>query len=124
MNPFTSVMIREVLESGGLEKHIGKLKQGYQEQASAMVEALRQHLPEAVFEPPQGGFFIWLHLPGHIHALELRRQAPAFKVDFRPGTLFSSRNGLENYMRLCFVHYEKAAIQEGVWRLKHCLAGS
>ncbi len=41
--------------------------------------------------------------------------------DFRPGTLFSSRDGLKNQIRLCFVHYEEGEIREGILRLKECL---
>ena len=124
MNPFTSALVRGVIESGGLEKNIGKLRQVYQEQLSAMDEALRLHLPFAVYEIPQGGYFFWLRFPNHVNTRELRKKAPAFKVDFRPGTLFSSRNGLENYMRLCFIHYEEDEIREGVLRLKECLKGA
>lgn len=121
MNPFTSALVRGLVESGGLEKNIGKLRYIYQEQVSAMDEALRLHLLEAVYQIPQGGYFFWVRFPDYIHTRELRKQAPAFKVDFRPGTLFSSRNGLQNYMRLCFVHYDKEKIREGVLRLQHCL---
>src|SRR5258706_2167445 len=124
MNPFTSAMVRGILESGGLEKNIGKLRQIYQNQASVMDEALRLHLPDAVYEIPQGGYFFWLSLPDPINTIELRKKAPAFKVDFRPGALFSSRNQLQNYMRLCFAHYDKAQIEEGILRLKECMAGN
>src|SRR5262249_25197513 len=48
MNPFTSAIIRGVIESGDLEKNIGRLRLVYQKQASAMNEALRRHIPEAV----------------------------------------------------------------------------
>src|SRR5258706_9782158 len=92
LNPFTSALVRSILESGGLEKNIGKLRQIYQNQASVMDEALRLHLPDAVYEIPQGGYFFWLSLPDPINTIELRKKAPAFKVDFRPGALFSSRN--------------------------------
>jgi 2-aminoadipate transaminase len=124
MNPFTSAIVRGILESGGLEKNIGKLRQLYQSQVMAMDEALRLHLPEAAYEIPRGGYFIWLRLPATINASELRKKAAAFKVDFRPGTLFSSRDGLENYMRLCFVHYETNEIKEGILRLKNCLTSN
>ena len=123
MNPFTSAMVRSVIESGGLENNIGKLKHVYQNQVMAMDEALRLHLPDAVYKVPQGGYFFWVRLNDHINAKELRKTASAFKVDFRPGALFSSRNGLEYYMRLCFIHYEEDEIKEGVLRLKECLKG-
>ena len=122
MNPFTSAMVRGIIESGELESNIGKLKHVYQNQVTAMDEALRLHLPDAAYKVPHGGYFFWVRLNDHVNANELRKTAPAFKVDFRPGALFSSRSGLENYMRLCFIHYEEDEIKEGVLRLKECLA--
>lgn len=122
MNPFTSAMVRGIIESGELESNIGKLKHVYQNQVTAMDEALRLHLPDAAYKVPHGGYFFWVRLNDHVNANELRKTAPAFKVDFRPGALFSSRKGLENYMRLCFIHYEEDEIKEGVLRLKECLA--
>jgi 2-aminoadipate transaminase len=78
-------------------------------------------LPDAVYKVPQGGYFFWVRLDDRVNASELRKKVSTFKVDFRPGALFSSRNGLENYMRLCFIHYEVDDIQEGILRLKECL---
>jgi DNA-binding transcriptional MocR family regulator len=86
-----------------------------------MNSALHQHLPEVEYFVPQGGYFFWLRLPEKIDAKELRQSAAGFKVDFRPGALFSSRNRLKNHIRLCFVHYEEEKIQEGILRLKECL---
>lgn len=120
MNPFTSALVRGVVESGGLEKNIGRLKQIYQEQVAVIDEALRLHLPESVYQIPQGGYFYWVRFP-NINTRELRQKASTFKVDFRPGALFSSQNGLSNFMRLCFVHYEAERLREGVLRLKDCL---
>ena len=123
LNPFTSAMLRDLIESGGLEKNINNLIGIYRSRLNILNTALRQHLPKLDFQASQGGYFLWLRLPNHVNANELRKKAPAFKVDFRPGTLFSSRSGLENYMRLCFIHYEEDAIKEGVLRLKDCLKG-
>jgi DNA-binding transcriptional MocR family regulator len=121
LNPFTSAMIRGLVESGGLEKNIEALRLRYARQVQVMDEALRRHLPEAVYVIPQGGYFFWIRFPSHVNTRELRQKASAFKVDFRPGALFSSRGDLGDYMRLCFVHYEETQIHEGVLRLKHCM---
>jgi 2-aminoadipate transaminase len=86
-----------------------------------MDSALRHHLPDVKYIAPHGGYFFWLRLPETMDAKELRQNALSFKVDFRPGTLFSSRNGMNNRIRLCFVHYEEKEIQEGILRLKECL---
>ena len=124
LNPFTSAIICDVLESGGLENNVHKLKEIYRARSIVLDTALRQHLPELRHPTPRGGYFLWLRLPDHSDAKELRKKAATFQVDFRPGALFSSRNGLENYMRLCFIHYEETEIKEGVVRLTACLKGA
>jgi DNA-binding transcriptional MocR family regulator len=86
-----------------------------------MDEALRQHIPEAVYAVPHGGYFFWLKFPESMDLGALRERASAFKVDFRPGALFSSSGGLKNYMRLCFVYYEPDQIEEGIKRIRQCL---
>jgi len=121
LNPFTSAIVRGVIESGGLEKNIGKLRNIYRDQVRAMDEALRLHLPDVEYSIPHGGYFFWLRLSKDTDAAELRKRASSFKVDFRQGALFSSQGGLKNYMRLCFVQYEEEKIEEGVRRLKRCL---
>jgi len=122
MNPFTSAMIRGVIESGDLEKHIGELRNIYQNQLSAMDEALSLHLSQLVYQIPKGGFFLWLRLPEHIQAKELRQHAQAFKIDFRQGTIFSINGRSQNFIRFCFAHYNEALIKQGILRLRECLA--
>jgi DNA-binding transcriptional MocR family regulator len=121
LNPFTSAIVRGVIESGGLENNINKLINIYRSRIHTMDSALRQYLPDLEYSTPHGGYFFWLRLPDSIDAKELRKKAPEFKVDFRPGSLFSSTSGLKNYIRLCFVHYEEKEIEEGVIRLSQFL---
>jgi 2-aminoadipate transaminase len=121
LNPFTSAIVRGVIESGGLENNIIKLIDVYGARLHVMDSALRKHLPNAQYSVPEGGYFFWLRFPEKKDARELRRHAQSFKVDFRPGTLFSSRDGLKDRLRLCFVHYEKEQIEEGILRLKKCM---
>jgi 2-aminoadipate transaminase len=121
MNPFTSAVVSAIIESGGLEDNVNKLVKIYGARLHIMKSALRQHLPELQYSVPEGGYFFWLRFPETTDARELRRHAQSYKVDFRPGTLFSSRDGLKNRMRLCFVHYGEEKIEEGILRLKQCL---
>jgi 2-aminoadipate transaminase len=122
LNPFTSAIVCEVIKSGGLETNISKLINIYGARLQIMDAALRQHLSNIHYSVPGGGYFFWLRLPEKTDAKELRKNAQFFKVDFRPGTLFSSRDGLKNQIRLCFVHYEEKEIREGILRLKECLS--
>jgi DNA-binding transcriptional MocR family regulator len=89
----------------------------------AMCTALRRRLPESVrFTRPQGGFFVWLELPAGMDAGLLLPEAVARKVEFMPGTQFSSRGGLNNYLRLSFAYYETPELLEGVERLAGVIA--
>jgi 2-aminoadipate transaminase len=124
LNPFTSAIVRGVIEADGLESNINKLINIYRSRLQKMNSCLQEHLPGAEYVLPGGGYFFWLRLPEKIDAKELRKNAPVFNVDFRPGTLFSSRNGMQNHIRLCFVHYEEKDIQEGILRLKECLSSA
>jgi 2-aminoadipate transaminase len=120
MNPYTSALVRGLIESGGLVKNIVGLRKEYALRLDALRAALRQYLPKAKYSIPQGGFFFWVQLPG-VDAGELRRKAQELKVDFRQGELFSSRNGMQEYLRLSFCFYRPEAIEEGVKRLGRCL---
>lgn len=121
LNPFTSAIVREVIECGGLQANLDKLIHIYRARLHAMHAAVQEHLSNVQYAVPQGGYFFWLRLPEGTDTRELRKHAGSFNVDFRPGTLFSSRNGLKNQIRLCFVHYEADKIEEGILRLKLCL---
>jgi 2-aminoadipate transaminase len=121
LNPFTSAIIRGVIESGGLDNNLNKLINIYRSRLHVMNSALQEQLPDIEYVVPGGGYFFWLRLPEKIDARVLRKSARFFKVDFRPGTLFSSRGELKNQIRLCFVHYEEGEIREGILRLKECL---
>lgn len=121
MNPFTSAIVRFIIESGHLEQNISKLISIYRSRLAVMEIALRQYLPDSVFTIPQGGYFFWVRLPGSINAQELQEKAKAFKVGFRPGVRFSSAGGLQDYIRLSFSFYKPEQIQEGLRRLRSCL---
>jgi 2-aminoadipate transaminase len=121
LNPFTSTVVREVIEAGDLEENVNRLIEIYRHRLMLMDSALRQHLPEVTYILPRGGFFFWARLPTEIDASQLRKKAQALQADIRQGALFSSRKGWKNYMRLCFVFHEENEIVEGIVRLKECL---
>jgi 2-aminoadipate transaminase len=121
LNPFTSAIVRGVLESGGLDQNIVSLVTIYKQRIKAMDSALRRRLPRAGYAVPQGGYFFWIRLPDNVDALALQRKAEAFKVNFRPGVRFSSQDGLHDYIRLCYVFYGPEQIEDGIIRLKNCL---
>jgi len=123
LNPFTSAIVQELIDAGDLEKNIANLIATYHSRLRVIDAALRRELPQAEYETPQGGYFFWVRLPG-VDAGQLRDEAKAFHIGFRQGVLFSSRDGMRDYVRLCYTFYDEEKIEEGVRRLSQCLSSS
>jgi DNA-binding transcriptional MocR family regulator len=121
MNPFTSAIVRGVIESGDLDKHLQKLISIYRRRLIKMDTLLKEHLPAFAYTVPQGGYFFWVRLPEATNAVEFRKRANQHNVDVRPGTLFSCVGGLQKNIRLCFARYEEKQIEQGILQLKECL---
>jgi DNA-binding transcriptional MocR family regulator len=121
LNPFTSAVVRGLVEDGGLKANIEHLCATYRERAAAMDAALRLSIPGAAYQAPRGGYFFWVRLPGGADASALMQRAEACQVSFRPGVRFSSRGGLKEYVRLCFAYYEAGPLTEGIARLARAL---
>jgi DNA-binding transcriptional MocR family regulator len=120
LNPFTSAIVRELIETGDLKKNIDHLIATYQARLKIMDEALRKDLPQAEFVTPQGGYFFWVRLLGADMG-QFREKAREFDIGFRQGVLFSSRERMRDYMRLCFAFYDEEKIEEGIRRLRKCV---
>lgn len=116
MNPFTSAIVRGLIEAGGLRENIARLIQAYTSRVEGMNASLKRHIPAAEFRKPHGGYFFWVRVPG-CDVEAVRKQAQAQQVDFRPGRLFSSQEGLRDYMRLSISFYESEEIEAGLQRL-------
>lgn len=121
LNPFTSAIVRTIIETGGLEQNIAKLISIYRTRLAIMDGALRHDLPDLRYQVPTGGYFIWARLPEGILAKDVEPKAETLKVGFRSGNLFSSQGGMQEYIRLCFVYYEAADLEQGILRLKQAL---
>lgn len=121
LNPFTSAIVRGILETGALEKNIAKLVSIFSSRVVMMDSLLRQHLPDVNYSVPQGGYFFWVSLPGQVDAEEFQKKAEMFKVGFRAGVRFSSQGGMRDRIRLSCVFYSPEEIETGILRLKQCL---
>lgn len=121
LNPFTSSIVRGLIEKGDLDKNIASLVDELGRRMKAMDGAIKKNLPQVKYISPHGGYFFWLQAPG-VDGQELQKKAKEFQVGLRPGIRFSSRNGLTDYIRLSISHYGVSDIEEGILRLKKCLA--
>ena len=118
LNPFTSAVVGRALELG-LAEHLTHLRRTYRVRRDALAAALGS-LPVS-YRVPQGGYFLWLRLPEGVGADALYEVAQAHGFGFQTGTKFSSRGGLNDYVRLCFAYYDPIALAEGATRLGRSL---
>ena len=118
LNPFISALVHSVLELGLQDTHLKKLRAVYGERLKVVCSTLSQELPGLIhFVEPWGGFFVWVRLPDGVEARDLLPKAQRERVGFMPGTRFSSRGGMGNFMRLSFSYYDCEILREGVGRL-------
>ena len=118
LNHFTSTLVHAILEHGMLQDNIARLRRTYSQRVTAMTEALRKHLGDAVeFTAPGGGYFFWLTFTDGTNTDDLLSMAQERGVNYRPGTAFSASGAFTNAIRLTFALYEPDLLTEGIRRL-------
>jgi DNA-binding transcriptional MocR family regulator len=83
----------------------------------AMFAALEQHLPQARWSHPEGGYFIWLELPEGTDAAAVAERAEGVTVVL--GTDFG---GEPNTVRLAYSYVSPEEIAVGIERLAAALS--
>jgi 2-aminoadipate transaminase len=121
--PFmTQATVHEFLRRGNFAPNLERVKGLLRARRDAMLEALEQHLPEgAEWSRPEGGYFVWVDLPGDAPSLA---DAEAAGVTFVPGQDFFADGSGAQSMRLAFSFVSPEEIADGVARLAPLLAAS
>lgn len=115
-NMVAQSIVNEFCRSGALQRSIETVKQALGERAARLSAALRRELPEARFQEPQGGYFLWVELPQGTDGEALFRAAAQRGVQIVKGTDFLLEGG-ENALRLAYSGVTADQIDEGVARL-------
>lgn len=116
-------LVTGFLAGGHLAGHLVTQRAEYLRRKEAMQAALAEHLgglPGARWTDPQGGFFLWVTLPG-VDTQALFEVALAEGVAFIPGRAFSPSGRFPDALRLCFASVPPDRIREGVARLRRAV---
>ncbi|HKZ15427.1 MAG TPA: PLP-dependent aminotransferase family protein [Solirubrobacterales bacterium] len=119
-NMLAESIVLELCTSGALDQNIQFVKGELKARCDALVEALREKIPEAVFVVPQGGYFLWLDLAEGTDTKALLAESKGEGVSFVAGPDFMIEGG-ENSLRLSFAPVPAADAAEGVGRIAAAL---
>lgn len=114
-HPFAQATLSAYLETIDFDSHLKKLVAVYQAKARVMVEALEEFMPEsAAWFLPNGGYFLWLRVPG-VDTGELLAKAHEAGLAYVPGRFFflDQQEGL-GFLRLSFSYTSEERIREGI----------
>ncbi|MDQ6817995.1 MAG: PLP-dependent aminotransferase family protein [Actinomycetota bacterium] len=114
-------IVYEFCRCGALDRSIETVKAALRERAQTLCDALRRELPDACFEPPEGGYFLWVDLPHGTDVGELFAAAAERDVQFVKGADFMLEGG-EASLRLAYSGVTPGEIEEGVKRLAEAYA--
>jgi DNA-binding transcriptional MocR family regulator len=115
-NMVAQSIVNEFCRSGRIDSAVQTVKTALRDRRDAVVAALREHLPEARFEAPEGGYFMWVELPEAVDVAELEPAAKERGVVFVKGTDFLLEGG-QNTLRLAYSGVTPDEIGEGISRL-------
>jgi DNA-binding transcriptional MocR family regulator len=115
-NMVSQAIVNQFCRSGAIDRSVETVRAALRERAQTLCDALAQHLPDARFVAPEGGYFLWVDLPDGTDVAALFDAAAARGVQFVKGTDFVLEGG-ESSLRLAYSGVTPAEIQEGVKRL-------
>lgn len=103
------LIVAEVLEHGGYDRYLRRARQQYRQAVERMTAAVGAYFPPGTrITQPQGGFLLWVELPGKIDAITLTQQALALGISIAPGPIFSATQKYRNFIRLnCAVDWDE-----------------
>lgn len=115
--------VLEFLRRGALEPSLERVREQLRMRRDAMLAALEANLPDATWNRPDGGYFLWLDLPERVNAGELLVSAESAGVTFVKGSdFFPAGAGGASSARLAYSFVSPADITAGIARLGALLA--
>ncbi|HSK15116.1 MAG TPA: PLP-dependent aminotransferase family protein [Gaiellaceae bacterium] len=115
---FVEATLYEFVSRGRFDENVSRVRDGLRARRDAMISALAREMPEGTtWNEPDGGYFLWVDLPGGLTGETLLAQASEVGVEFVKGADFFVDGGGESAMRLAFSYATPQQIDDGVARL-------
>jgi 2-aminoadipate transaminase len=112
----SQAIVAEFCESGAIARSIETVKRALRGRRDATCAALQEHVPEARFVVPEGGYFLWVDLPEGADVERLEASSRERGVTFVKGTDFLLEGG-ENSFRIAYSGVTPDLIREAIQRV-------
>jgi len=94
-------VIAGFMATGGYDRHLKQVRNAFAVQTETGRELISRFFPEGTgISRPEGGFVLWVELPGKRDSYELYRKAMPESISFLPGHIFSSSARYKNCLRI------------------------
>jgi 2-aminoadipate transaminase len=117
--------VYEYLRGPRFPAALERIRTALGERVDLLCSALTEHLPQAVFARPDGGYFLWVSLPegeGH-DGRRIAAEAATRGVGIVPGADFLLEGGANSF-RLAYSAVQPEQIDDGVRRLAEAVAAA
>lgn len=115
-NMVAQSIVHEFCVSGDIDRSIATVSAALKERVAVLTAALDEHLPEATYHAPEGGYFMWVELPQGADIDAIAAAASERGVAIVKGTDFLLEGG-QNTMRLAYSGVTVDQIPAGLQRL-------
>jgi DNA-binding transcriptional MocR family regulator len=93
--------VADFMASGNYERHLRGLRRNFLRQLQLVSDCVHESFPPGTrLSRPQGGFVLWVELPGVADAWQLYHQALHHGIAIMPGSVFSPTGKYRNCFRL------------------------
>lgn len=119
LNQLVVRMISIYMQNGALDQHAESVRNLYREKMQRLCNGLEKHAKDYVsFDPPEGGFYLWLKLKGQLTAKQVWRTATEEGVSLTQGTsFFPARDPEGEHLRIAYPWTPIEELEEGARRL-------
>lgn len=113
--PALQAAVADFVRTGAYDRHLTRLRKTLRVRSAALLDALAEEMPEGTrFTRPEGGYQVWVELPGPVDTGDLLEDARRAGVLFAPGSLFRHDGRPSSGLRLTFALADADEVRRGV----------
>ncbi|NVK43550.1 MAG: PLP-dependent aminotransferase family protein [Oceanospirillaceae bacterium] len=110
--------LAEFVAQGHYQRHLRRMRAQYQQSRDQMIAWVERYFPAGTrISYPQGGFLLWVELPGDADSIRLNERLLSQGIRIGPGPLFSASGKYRNCLRLNYSDKPSERIERAVQKV-------